>query len=315
MISALLLASLLAVPSPSDSAVRLTLSSDGTFRPGERARVYVEPAEDGYLVVLRADAEGRVRVVYPVDPDEDDFVRGGKKFEIRWRGEREAFYVEDLPGNGTVVAVWSPDPFKFDAFVRNGHWDYRVLAANKLTDDQEAGLVDIAQRMAGATEVKYDVASYSVTVPRYWRDPLYDRGWFGRPYGTGARLSFFYGVPFYGFGYTPFYYDPFYYDPFYSGFGYGYRYRSIYRQPIYVRSFGGTIRAPARFVIPRDRVRVTPIEPRSRASTSGQSSARGWSRPRGSSRPTVSAPRSSGRGSLRGSPRGGGRGAQPRSRH
>lgn len=326
MISQLLLASLLAV-SPSDTAVRVWLSSDGTFRPGERARVYVQPAEDGYLVVLRADADGRVRVIFPVDPNDDDFVRGGKQFEIRWRGEREAFYVEDLPGRGTVVAVWSPDPFKFDAFVRNGHWDYRVLAAKKLTDDPEGGLVDIAQQMAGETEVKFDVASYSVTVPPAWRDPLYGRGWFGGGWHTGLRLSFLFGTPYYYYS-SPFCYDPFWgYDAFACGaygFGYGYgyypyRYRfgGFYRQPVFVRSFGAVTRSSSRFVIPRDRVLVTPIEPRTRVRASDGASARGWSRPRASSRPTVSAPRSSGRGSVRGSPRGGGggRGAQPRSRH
>jgi uncharacterized protein DUF4384 len=323
MISQLLLASLLSVSpaSPSDTAVRVWLSSDGTFRPGERARVYVEPAEDGYLVVLRADADGRVRVIFPVDPNDDDFVRGGKQFEIRWRGEREAFYVEDLPGQGTVVAVWSPDPFKFDAFVRNGHWDYRVLAAKKLTDDPEGGLVDIAQSMAGETEVKYDIASYSVTVPPYWRDPLYGRGRFGGGWSPGLRLSFLFGTPYYYYN-SPFCYDPFWgYDAFACagyGFGYGFGYRGFYRQPVYVRSFGAVTRSSSRFVIPRDRVRVTPIEPRTRVRTSDGASGRGWSQPRSGSRPTVSAPRGSGRGgSARGSGggRGSSRGAQPRSRH
>jgi hypothetical protein len=335
----MLAASLAAPVTDSTPPVRLWLSSDGTFRPGERARVYVQPAEDGYLVVLRANADGRVRVIYPIDPGDDDFVRGGKKFEIRWRGEREAFYVEELPGQGTVVAVWSPDPFKFDEFVRNGHWDYRVLAAKKLTDDPEAGLVDIAQRMAGGegTEVKYDAATYVVTVPPAWRDPLYGRGMFGGPWGSGVRLSFLFGTPYYGFGYRPFYYDPFCYDPFWGydafacgGYGYGYGYGlgfgGFYRQPIYyvrrpvfVRSFGGVTRSTSRFVIPRDRVHVTPIQPRTRGSTIERAPApRVRTSDRASGRGGWSRPSFSGRGSSRGAvarSRGGGGGGRSARRH
>jgi len=47
-------------------------------------------AEDGNLVVLRADAGGQVRVLFPIDPDGDQQVRGGKKYELKGRGGREA---------------------------------------------------------------------------------------------------------------------------------------------------------------------------------------------------------------------------------
>jgi len=43
-----------------DPPVKVWFSSDGKYRFGDRAKVYAKTAEDGYLVVLRADA-GRVR--------------------------------------------------------------------------------------------------------------------------------------------------------------------------------------------------------------------------------------------------------------
>src|SRR5258708_3893740 len=85
----MLLALLLLTQNP----VTVRLNHD-QFDPGDRARVYVQSAQDGYLVVLHADAEGRIRVLFPLDPTDDDFVRGGRKFEIRSRGDRDAFQID-----------------------------------------------------------------------------------------------------------------------------------------------------------------------------------------------------------------------------
>ncbi len=67
MILALLLS--LAAPPPTevgrmamrdDPPVQIWLNQDKHFHRGDRARVHVKLAEDGYLVVLRLDANGRV---------------------------------------------------------------------------------------------------------------------------------------------------------------------------------------------------------------------------------------------------------------
>src|SRR3989442_3330382 len=66
-----------------DPPVKGWLNQDNYFVQGDRARVNVKVAEDGYLVVLRADADGRIRVLFPLDPSDDPFVRGGSKIEVR----------------------------------------------------------------------------------------------------------------------------------------------------------------------------------------------------------------------------------------
>src|SRR5216117_2632777 len=124
----MLLALLLLAQNP----VTVRLNHD-QFDPGDRARVYVQSAQDGYLVVLHADAEGRVRVLFPLDPSDDAFVRGGKRFELRGRGDRDAFQVEGDEGSGTVLAAVAPDAFSFDGFVRNDHWDFRALGGPSST--------------------------------------------------------------------------------------------------------------------------------------------------------------------------------------
>ena len=236
------------------------------FSRGDRARVYVETAEDGYLIVLHADPDGRVRVLFPLDPTDDDFVRGGKRQELRGRSDRDAFFVDaqDGDGSGTVLAAVSRDPFTFDAFVRGDHWDYRALGGPTLKDDPLAGLLDIVQRMAGATRFDYDAVTYVVS------NQIASR------YGYGSRfhLGVSFGYP-YRYGYDPFY-DPFCYDPFWGwgssarcyGYGYGFGV-SFYRpRPFgFGRTFvGGGFagRGGPHFVLPLNRGRYTPVVVRPR---------------------------------------------------
>src|SRR5437870_2706454 len=104
-----------------DPPIKVSLNQDNYFQRGDRARVKIRTAEDGYVVVVRSDAQGRVRVLFPLDPTDDDFVRGGRTIEVRGRGDREAFYVDDSDGSGVVLAARSATPFKFDEFVRGAH--------------------------------------------------------------------------------------------------------------------------------------------------------------------------------------------------
>src|SRR5438445_97473 len=224
-----------------DPPIHIWLNSDNTFFSGDRARVHIRAAQDGYLVVLRADGAGHVRVLFPLDPGADAFVRGGDKKEIRRRGGREAFIADEREGSGLVFAAWSKSPLKVDQFVRGGHWDYGALDSHQSGDDREAALVDLVQAMAGDNHFDYDVVTYTVTsVQSYYRRPYwgpcygwecggYVPGWgwggwgwggWGRPHRFGVGLGI-------GFGYCDsFYWGDFgcgaFYDPFFYG-GFGYR--------------------------------------------------------------------------------------------
>src|SRR5438552_13784070 len=143
-----------------DPPVRVWFNSDGNYQYGDRAKVYAQTAEDGNLVVLRADAGGRVRVLFPVDPAGDQRVRAGKKYELKGRGDREAFVVDDTSGHGTVLAALAGTPFRFDQFEKNGHWDYGALDDPSVRADPEAGLMDLVQRMQAAGDhFDFDVAA------------------------------------------------------------------------------------------------------------------------------------------------------------
>ncbi|HEX9705336.1 MAG TPA: DUF4384 domain-containing protein [Gemmatimonadales bacterium] len=237
-----LLASLLASP-VDDPPIKIWLNQDGYFFAGDRARVRVQVAQDGYLVALHADADGRLRVLFPPDPGDDARVRGGRRFEVRGRGDREAFWVDQREGTGFVLAAWSPTPFRFDGFVRGNHWDYRALALGDTGDvaDPEQALLDVVHRMASDGTFDYDIARYSVGAPHAYR-----RGWRSPRYSpVSLRIGFGWGRPFYRYGYSGSYgscYDSFWYDP---SFCRSYYYDPFFYDRFYFRS---SLHYPRRYV-------------------------------------------------------------------
>jgi len=323
--------------SADDPPIRVSLNAGGNFERGDRAKVRLRLIEDGYVIVLRADADGRVRVLFPLDPGDDNFIRGGRDYELPGRGGRQTFFVDDRSGAGTVLAARSDDAFQFARFTRGDHWDYRVLTGDRMTEDPEAGLLDIVSAMADSAHFDYDVVGYSVDgAERYsyrhygYRPSLH----IGFGYYYGARYRCGYYDPFYDpFYCDPFYYDPFYRDPFYYDQVYYRPYRySCYYDPFcfgYRRTYGYV---PARttgglsfkrpvppppLVLPRDRFPRTPARAGERTPvvTTGRDRDRGGadvvprrreappattvSRPKSSDRSTASRPRSS-EGSSRG---------------
>src|SRR5712691_4768855 len=233
MLIPLVVALSLTTPSPmraDDPPVQVWIDPSGSLAQGDRVRVHVRTAQDAYVVVLRVDGEGRVRALFPLDPGEDNFVRGGRSVEVRGRGEREAFFVDEHDGAGVVLAAAAKSPFTFDAFMRGDHWDYRVLASERARGDPEAALLDIVQRMAGDQHFDYDVVTYTVgdvAARPYGYSPYGSYGYGGYGYGRfgfglGFGRPYYYCDPFfdafcdpfsYGYGYDPFYY---------GGYGYGY---------------------------------------------------------------------------------------------
>jgi hypothetical protein len=245
MLTALLLPLLIASgphPTPrmglplADPPIKVWLNDD-RFERGDRAKVYVKADRDGYVVVLHAEPDGRVRVLFPLDPTDDDYIKAGETYEVRGRGDRNAFTVYDSQGEGVVFAAYSPDPFRFDSFVRSDHWDYRVDGF-RVGDDAEAGLTDLARQMAGQSEFEYDLTRYDVEqhvayggsyYPYYYPYyPYYYGGWYDpwyRPWRSGIYIGVSFGSPWY---YSCWYCDPWYYDPWYSNYYYSGWYRSYY---------------------------------------------------------------------------------------
>jgi len=292
MLSTLMLLTTVLAPSASgpgpaaaqqdDPAVRIWLNDDGRYQRGDRVKVQVKAREDGYLLVLNVDPDGRLRVLFPLDPSDDALIRGGKKYEITGRGDRETFTIDQRSGHGTVYAAVSHDPFKFEGYVTGDHWDYAALDDVHVSDKPETDLNEFVQRIA-RSDFDYDILGYDVfenvvygsgtatTVYEYNYGPMAYSDWYGGygcygywgcggssifiGIGIGQRHRYFYDpfyTPFYSPFYDPFYYRPFYYYPtyYYPRYRYPYHYPYAYYNPGYRyptgRPYGGYYTTPWR---------------------------------------------------------------------
>jgi hypothetical protein len=134
------------------------------YTRGERVRVYLRLDRDAFVTVFRVDTDGRVRVLFPRDPWEDNFVRGNREFELEGRSLGDAFAIDDYAGVGYLFAVASADAFVYDAIESGDHWDYRVIADGRVRGDPYVALTDLAQRIVpeGYADWDYDIVSYNV---------------------------------------------------------------------------------------------------------------------------------------------------------
>lgn len=203
LVAAVVLLPLVNPASAGDPKIRVKLS-EVALSAGDRAKVRVKATEDGYLLVLRMDTEGRVRVIFPVDPMDNAALRGRKEVEVRSRGDREAFTVAERAGSGLVLAVRADQPFDFAPFMTGERWNLSAMTPDSSTADPETALLHVADRVSGG-HFDYDAVSYNVgTQPsrrmyasRYydarfagWYDPWYSGFYSPWPYYYGSRVGY-----------------------------------------------------------------------------------------------------------------------------
>src|SRR2546422_3380370 len=72
-----------------------TNRGDDPYGSGQSVRVYFRADQDAYVTILRVDTDGRVRVLFPREPWEDNFARSGRDYEVLNGSDRAAFYIDD----------------------------------------------------------------------------------------------------------------------------------------------------------------------------------------------------------------------------
>jgi hypothetical protein len=146
-----------------------TNHGDAVYTRAQGVRVYFRADQDGYVTLFRVDTDGRVRVLFPRDPWEDNFVRGGREYEALGSSSRDAFYVDDYPGVGYLFAVVAADPFDYAAIESGNHWDYRTIADGRVRGDPYVALTDLAERI-----VPENYADWDYDISPYYVDQHYD---------------------------------------------------------------------------------------------------------------------------------------------
>ncbi len=210
-------------------ALRLWMSNERRYREGDPARLQVDAEVDGYLLVVNYDTDGRLRILFPLEPRDDGRVRAGRRYEVRDESGRGAF-IAGGDGTGLIFSAISQDPWRFDEIVLADRWDFTRLEIDRRSTNPEQDITDQVQRLAGPGGFDYDVMGYRVYgQTRYTSDSYYPRSvyiyddylycnnWSWRyngcrrwPYDGGWSIGFGYG------------YDPFYYGYGRSPYGYGY---------------------------------------------------------------------------------------------
>ncbi len=223
---------------------RIELSTDrgdaAVYNRGERVRVYFRLDQDAFVTIFRVDTDGRVRVLFPREPFEDNFARGGRQFEIDGEQLRnEAFTIDDYPGVGYLFAVAAADPFVYDGIESGDHWDYRVIADGRVRGDPYVAMTDLAQRIVpdGYVDWDYDVVSYNVE--RHYDYPRF------LCYDCHSYVSYSYWDPYYTscVRFRMYVYDdPWYYPYRYYGGGNVVFVRPYRPEPRYIFKDWGTSR-------------------------------------------------------------------------
>lgn len=151
------------------------------YRKGDRVEAGFRSVTDGYVTVFRVDTDGRLEILFPQVPGQDNYVRGGSLLtldELRGRSGQGAFVVDDYPGVGYLFAVVSLDRFAYGEWVRHGRWDYSaVRGAGRVRGDPYVVLTELVEYLLppGYGAYAYDIVPYLVA----HRPPLYNpyRDW------------------------------------------------------------------------------------------------------------------------------------------
>jgi hypothetical protein len=140
-------ATLAATPAPQAAPIRVWIADSS---------VYVRLRDPGYLTVLHVDPVGRVRVLFPVNPDDNAAAPSGTTFELAAPAGTEN-------GIGTIVAARTRRPLQVAGLRAGSSWDYNDgLLFQPTAGNPLAALLDIADRMADGGRFDFDVTTYRI---------------------------------------------------------------------------------------------------------------------------------------------------------
>ena len=122
----------LPLPAPSSPQYRepqidLWLSGGSIVRRGEALRASYRSTDDGYVTIARIDTDGRISVLFPRSPYDDNWVEGGRTYRLYYGNDEASFYADNYPGLGYVFAVVSSQRLQLRRYSQASSWDYDAL--------------------------------------------------------------------------------------------------------------------------------------------------------------------------------------------
>jgi len=84
---------------------------DAIYYPGDPIRIFFEVTRDCYVVIYDIDTRGRLHILFPFDPWQDNFVEAGRVYELPGDWDNFRLTVDGPTGTEYVQAIASPHPF------------------------------------------------------------------------------------------------------------------------------------------------------------------------------------------------------------
>ena len=214
--------------------VRVWISGSDLRRRGDRVQVYYRTERDAYVTIFRIDTDGRVQLLFPRDPREENYGYGGATYSVSNYDRHSAFYVDDYPGVGYLFAVASTEPFNYDPILSAGRWDLHVVSDGRIHGDPRTEMEEIVVQLMGQ-----DYEDFDTHLLPYYVEQRYDYPRFVC-YDCHTYTPYVYWDPYSAWcrRFTlvvfndPYYYYPSYWYPtrYYGGRYYGGT-RVVYTQP------------------------------------------------------------------------------------
>ncbi len=85
---------------------------DAVYHPGDPIRIFFEVTRDCYVVLYDIDTRGRLHILFPFDPWQDNFVRAGQVYELPGDWDDFQLTVDGPPGTEYVQVIASPYLFQ-----------------------------------------------------------------------------------------------------------------------------------------------------------------------------------------------------------
>ena len=146
-------------PAAQTPYIALSAGDRDFFTSGDRVQVSFRSATDGYVMVFRVDTDGRIRVLFPRHPGDENYVRGGQTHL------EDAFAVDEYPGVGYLFAIVSLDRLDYGAWVQGDRWSFNSVAPRgRISGDPYVALADLEQQLLprGYGAYAHDVLPYLV---------------------------------------------------------------------------------------------------------------------------------------------------------
>jgi hypothetical protein len=136
--------------------IRVWTSGDDLFHRGDRVQLYYRTERDAYVTIFRVDTDGRVQVLFPRQPDDENYGYGGATYSVSNYDRSSAFYVDDYNGVGYIYAVASSAPFDYSAVEVDGRWDLRSVSDGRIHGDPLTSMEEVSAQLMPQEFEDYD---------------------------------------------------------------------------------------------------------------------------------------------------------------